>query len=640
MNSPVRWSFLFITTLLALFSLSNPETVLAQLSQGGTPASFTYLSDKQEIPLLTLTPPVLSVLYREDSIAAWEGKPYRYAVNLASHTDVIKEGAWEVLPGGNALCRLRLKAEGALALACSFDRFYLPPGGRLFIYTPDQQQLIGAFTEANNQDDLLFATELMQGDQIIIEYEQSAGSEETPELHLSGLAYAYRGVSFPGKLPESGFGTSGSCEVNVNCSEGQDWLKHKRSVVRISIKAGGDYFWCSGTLLNNTLQNYKPYVLTADHCGAYSSTADLSQWLFYFVYEGPDCDDPAAEPAWKTLTGAKKKASTGSDGSVILESDLYLVLLNNMIPGSYYPYYCGWDRQDLVSNAGVCIHHPQGDIKKISTYNTPTYSYSWSGTPNSHWGVKWSATINGHGVTEPGSSGSALLNAQGKVIGQLSGGGSSCQNLTLPDFYGKFSYSWDAHGGDSTKSLKHWLDPGNTGAFSLDGTGPSTPWVEAAFTVDEDTIITGTSINFTDLSSGNPTSWNWTFDGASPSSSTQQHPASITYSRSGKFNVLLQVSNNSSTDTMLRKRYITVIPNIFPNPFSDKLTLDLGTESSATPELKVYNLLGQEVEFLVSELEPGTRYAIHVKNQRSGMYYLEVKTSGLEYRKKVIYVHH
>ena len=45
--------------------------------------------------------------------------------------------------------------------------------------------------------------------------------------------------------------------------------------------------------------------------------------------------------------------------------------LNQNIPDTFNVYYNGWNRKDTTSPSGVGIHHPEGDLKKISTYDKP-----------------------------------------------------------------------------------------------------------------------------------------------------------------------------------------------------------------------------------------------------------------------------
>lgn len=58
------------------------------------------------------------------------------------------------------------------------------------------------------------------------------------------------------------------------------------------------------------------------------------------------------------------------------------------------------------------------------------------------------------------------------------------------------------------------------------------------------------SIDFSDLSTNNPTSWQWTFTGASPLSSTDQHPQGIYYPSNGSFDVTLIACNAAGCDTL------------------------------------------------------------------------------------------
>jgi hypothetical protein len=94
-----------------------------------------------------------------------------------------------------------------------------------------------------------------------------------------------------------------------------------------------------------------------------------------------------------------------------------------------------------------------------------------SSEANSTWSVKWDRNT----TTEGGSSGSPLFDENKRIIGQLWGGGASCNNLTATDFYGRLSNSWLPSGSDSSKQLKYWLDPSNTGAQFINGLDPVNP---------------------------------------------------------------------------------------------------------------------------------------------------------------------
>ena len=172
------------------------------------------------------------------------------------------------------------------------------------------------------------------------------------------------------------------------------------------------------------------------------------------------------------MTGATKIAASSNSGT--MGSDFYLVELQQNIPVNYNAYFMGWDRTGDGSTNGVTIHHPEGDIKKISTYTSDLISTTYSsggyvGSTNGSWEVVWAETANGHGVTEGGSSGSAIYSQDGFLIGTLTGGWASCFALTSEDFYGKFDFHWDKNGNTDDTQLKPWLDPNDTGALFLSG---------------------------------------------------------------------------------------------------------------------------------------------------------------------------
>jgi PKD repeat protein len=81
----------------------------------------------------------------------------------------------------------------------------------------------------------------------------------------------------------------------------------------------------------------------------------------------------------------------------------------------------------------------------------------------------------------------------------------------------------------------------------------------ADFTADNTTITEGDSVNFTDLSTNNPDTWDWTFNGGTPAASTVQNPT-VTYYSPGTYTVTLIVTNAYGSDTETKVDYITVNP--------------------------------------------------------------------------------
>jgi PKD repeat protein len=91
------------------------------------------------------------------------------------------------------------------------------------------------------------------------------------------------------------------------------------------------------------------------------------------------------------------------------------------------------------------------------------------------------------------------------------------------------------------------------------GTGPVPP--TANFTGSPTTVAIGGTVNFSDTSSGSPTSWSWSFSGGTPSSSTAQNP-SVTYNSAGTYDVSLTATNAQGSDTETKTDYITVTDSV------------------------------------------------------------------------------
>lgn len=81
--------------------------------------------------------------------------------------------------------------------------------------------------------------------------------------------------------------------------------------------------------------------------------------------------------------------------------------------------------------------------------------------------------------------------------------------------------------------------------------------VVSLFTADNTTIVAGQTVNYTDQSTGAVNSWNWTFEGGTPATSTAQNP-SVVYNAAGTFDATLEVGDGNSTDELVKTDYITV----------------------------------------------------------------------------------
>ena len=160
-NDEKKYNLFILALTFSLYSV-------AQISIDKQPISSqqVLLSD---LPTVNITPPNLEALALEDNENAIKGKPYRYATFIDC-IDPSKDGRWEVVSPNVSVWRLKIKSHGAHALALSFNAFWIPSNGELFIYNSDKSKILGAYTNKNNHPSGIFANELIEGDELILEY--------------------------------------------------------------------------------------------------------------------------------------------------------------------------------------------------------------------------------------------------------------------------------------------------------------------------------------------------------------------------------------------------------------------------------------------------------------------------------------
>jgi len=445
-------------TLLALLCMNILQ---AQVNIGGTPISFNYEKTGLLEPLTFEQMPQIDMAIIEIEDAQWEAERAagvtkigrRFGIEFEVDYDLHNSGIWTELPDGGKLWRLGVECRGALSINLIFDQCRLPKGATLYVFSVDKHDILGGFTNRNNQADNFFATDIVSSDKIIIEYYQPVNADSDGELRLATIVHGYRGLSLSKKLFDSkGFGQSGWCQRNTICPEGEEWQDQASSV--FCFYSGGSEI-CSGAIVNNTANDGKPYALTANHC--WNAAQNPGIWVFRFNWESPTCE-PTTNAPYNTMSGAVLRMRTPTNTS---STDACLVELNQEIPQEYGVYYAGWSRSLVPSPSGMCISHPKLDIKKIS----PTYPLYTTTQYVQGWRADWSTPA----CTEGGSSGSPLFDSNRRIVGQLYGGPAYCgaPPSSLYDVYGRFDVSWN--GTAASNRLRDWLDPLNLDPEVWDG---------------------------------------------------------------------------------------------------------------------------------------------------------------------------
>jgi lysyl endopeptidase len=374
---------------------------------------------------------------------------YKFAEPIPVNINLVTESGSGQVNGNRIFC-LRIKALRATSLSLDFENFHLPEGAEMYVYNAAGTVLTGPVTAAENRSSGLWGSDVYKDDAVIIEVKVPEEVVSDFSAKIVGVGYGFR------ELPSvaSRFGDAGSCNINAICPLGNGWDFEQRSVALILDSQGGSW---TGTLINNTCNNRVPYLLTASHAATLANAQPIGKWRFIFQYKSSTCAPLEDGSMHLLFNGAQLRANSSW-------SDFALVELDQTPPQQSGITYAGWDRTGIASPNATCFHHPQGDVMKISYDAEPVVRTPYPGTPgNVYWQTNWN-----QGVTEKGSSGSALFNNAHKIIGQLKGGYSYCGGTNAKDYYGAFDVSWVGSGTASSR-LKDWLDPLNTNATTLEG---------------------------------------------------------------------------------------------------------------------------------------------------------------------------
>lgn len=450
-----------IKHLLTVAALTAALVTSAQISHGGHPRNWQLKSVPTHIPFVQTGAIDVERLAMEDAITdQFKDLPYRFGVEFPVSYTMDNSGVTTTdHEKGMSTWQLGIECPGALSVSIRFDEFRVPKGGEVYIWSADRKEFLGAFNYKNMKPSGVLACGLIHGDKIVVEYNYPTNTTDRGALTIGEIVHTYRPFATSPFVQDAlhatrnPFGSSGACEVGINCPEAVDWQIEKRAVAIITQGGSG---LCTGALVNNTANDGTPYFLTANHCTQGSNTAN---WVFYFNHEATSCAGNTGSTS-DLISGADLVANNAG-------SDFALLLLSDTPPASYNVQYAGWDASDneAATTSAVCIHHPSGDVKKFSREDDAPYFSTGNGAAV-WWIDNWELA-----VTEPGSSGSPLFNQDHRIIGQLFGGASACSGSSgngQYDFYGRFGVSWNTGTTPATR-LIDWLDPLGSGVLALDG---------------------------------------------------------------------------------------------------------------------------------------------------------------------------
>lgn len=391
-----------------------------------------------------------------------KSQPFVYAV-AAELPLGLAQGAWDY-SAEIARWRTRVISPGAQTLSFEFANLDLAGGAELWLYDSAGELVQGPYTAKDQEPDGRMWTAVVLGEQAVIELRVPLEHRREVGLEVARVYHGFRGFERDGET----IAKSGGCNIDAVCPQGNAWRSEIRSVARITIGGILTGALCTGQLVNNVRQNDSPLFLTADHCGLDGNPGSLVVYWNYFHSICRSTNRPDNQAGNGNL-------SQNQNGSILLAedeaSDFTLVRLSDQPSAGFNVHFAGWDARDnQIPQNGVSIHHPQGDEKSIAVYGNAAVQDTVSidvGRTVQAWRVNWT-----QGTTEQGSSGGGLWNQDHRVVGVLSGGNASCNNLGGDDFFGRLNVAWDGKSA-ANQQLKAHLDPDNTGTQVLSGKNPS-----------------------------------------------------------------------------------------------------------------------------------------------------------------------
>ena len=368
-----------------------------------TPVSWDLVIEN--VDPVELPPINLQALIAEDSINDLDKSlPWRYGVVRPLLLDPSRDGVWTDIPNIGRIWRAAIKSPDAINLSINFSDFNLPNGAKLHLYNEDRTDISRTYSHNQNRENNQTGSWYIADDVIYIEYFEPRNVTGNVKLKIGSVIHGYRMGRVNGLVDDlRGLNDSGACNFDVNCSIGTDFESKKDLLKKaVALLTLGNGYLCSAALVNNTLADKTPYLLTANHC---LENSDPAFWTIRFNWTSPNpvCgtgEDSADLQTNFTMSGAELKASSPL-------SDFALVEMFNSIPSSWDIAFAGWDNTDNDPEFEVGIHHPNGDIMKICRDDSGAVKENANGTEIWLIGGVSVGTGDGWeiGTTESGSSG-------------------------------------------------------------------------------------------------------------------------------------------------------------------------------------------------------------------------------------------
>ena len=492
--------------------LACPFTVAAQVSTV-PPATYTTPPEARHRPVATLlTPdagPRLTIALPAPSVAEQAPVTLPRPATLGAGTGAVTarkaprrvgfprllpeaqravdllNASWQRLGDGGRALRIEIRSPGAAALRFAITLSTVPGAALRFRGSSRPQQVFGPVAADRVTASKPYWSPVLEGDTGILEIYLPPKTEPA-DVHLelsqiSHLTVAGTGLAAKSQ-PVDDIGLAQSCEVDIACVQpSAALLNQAKAVAKLVFTEDGNTYVCTGTMLNDSIRSFTPYLLTASQC--LDSQQAASSLNTYWFFEASTCGSLQPPPYALVEGGATLLARS-------VDYDWALVRLNGQpAPGTTFS---AWRAESVSPGIPISVlHHPQGDLEKYSQGVTGPYA-DFSDRSS------FITATYGSGSTEDGSTGAAFatfFDAGGyyEVRGTLFGGDASCTAPGGSDYYSRLDFALPL--------VAQYLSPGAANPSKM------VPVVEYYFSGFDDYFITADPAEIQALDNGAHPGW-------------------------------------------------------------------------------------------------------------------------------------
>ncbi|MBL8251015.1 MAG: hypothetical protein JNK31_05065 [Candidatus Competibacter sp.] len=388
----------------------------------------------------------------------------RMADFLEPSQTVARSWRWTTLASGERVARARVSSPGAAALRVGVRINRAPSTGELRFFS-DQfgqgrayriefknlQQLLGGMRNAGEQageNPDVYWSPTLEGERAVVEIRLTPETDlKQVDLEIHSVSHLLLDPKQSGLLAPQ---AAASCNLDVNCypTLNQNGDDISTSVARMVFTTSDGTGLCSGTLLADRTHSKVPFFLTARHCIATAAEAASLETGWFYESSACNSNQLASDVQFR------------SGGATLLQSldqnDMTLLRLNEQPPAGVI--YAGWN-WNAEGESYTAIHHPEGDLKKISFGAAQSGYRCDSGSrdqvicfPDA--GGSYFRMLFDRGFTEQGSSGSGIFKDNAYLVGTLTAGSGVCNDSY--GIYGRFKVGYDS-------GLNKWLENNKIG---------------------------------------------------------------------------------------------------------------------------------------------------------------------------------